>query len=197
MPPYRSLGSIPRKRHIAHRREGGFRGEGIYYEEVITTGGFGRAYSIAYHLRPPTRVLQGRAGRERRDLEVRRSVDAPPPSLEDRRDTEVQGDPISGRVPILANSDLTIARCRPSEPQAELYRNASADEMLFIHKGRGTLHTMFGRLPFGPCDYVVIPTCTTYQHRIRRDRCRPICSSCESAVERHRSPPATSTPTAS
>ena len=56
MPAYRKLGSIPRKRHIAHRHEPGYRGEGIYYEEVITIGGFGRAYSIVYHLRPPTRV---------------------------------------------------------------------------------------------------------------------------------------------
>jgi homogentisate 1,2-dioxygenase len=56
MPPYRQLGSIPRKRHTMLRREGGFKGEGIYYEEVLTTAGFGRAYSIAYHLRPPTRV---------------------------------------------------------------------------------------------------------------------------------------------
>ena len=56
MPPYRQLGSIPAKRHIAHRAEPGFRGEGLYYEEVVTTAGFGRAYSIVYHLRPPTRV---------------------------------------------------------------------------------------------------------------------------------------------
>src|SRR5262249_58361845 len=56
MPFYRQLGSIPRKRHIEHRHQPGFRGEGIYYEEVVTTAGFGRAYSIVYHLRPPTRV---------------------------------------------------------------------------------------------------------------------------------------------
>jgi homogentisate 1,2-dioxygenase len=43
MPPYRQFGSIPRKRHLEHHREGGYRSEGIYYEEVITTAGFGRA----------------------------------------------------------------------------------------------------------------------------------------------------------
>src|SRR6202162_5825585 len=56
MPIYRKLGSLPRKRHIAHHNEPGYRNEGIYYEEVVTTAGFGRAHSIAYHLRPPTRV---------------------------------------------------------------------------------------------------------------------------------------------
>src|SRR5260370_9887575 len=56
MPPYRQIGSLPRKRHIEHRREPGYKGEGIYYEEVVTTAGFGRAYTICYHLRPPTRL---------------------------------------------------------------------------------------------------------------------------------------------
>ncbi len=56
MPFYRRLGVVPPKRHTALRHEPGFRGEGIYYEEVLTLAGFGRAYSIAYHLRPPTRV---------------------------------------------------------------------------------------------------------------------------------------------
>src|SRR6478736_3890925 len=56
MPAYLQRGSVPRKRHIEHRVQPGYRGEGIYYEEVVTTAGFGRAYSIAYHLRPPTRV---------------------------------------------------------------------------------------------------------------------------------------------
>src|SRR5207253_4806965 len=73
------------------------------------------------------------------------------------------GDPVSGRVPLLVNADVVLSRCRPAEPQRELYRNATADEILFIHRGRGTLHTMFGPLPFRPFDYVVIPRCTTYR----------------------------------
>ena len=51
MPAYRQLGSLPRKHHIEHRAQPGYRGEGIHYEEVVTTAGFGRAYSIVYHLR--------------------------------------------------------------------------------------------------------------------------------------------------
>ena len=47
----------PRKqRHTAHRTEGGYLGEGIFYEEVVSTHGFSRAYSIVYHRRPPTRA---------------------------------------------------------------------------------------------------------------------------------------------
>src|SRR5262249_36954801 len=148
MPPYRKVGSIPAKRHTAHHHESGYHGEGIYYEEVVTTAGFGRAYSIVYHLRPPTRVKHiEAAGAAALDF-----MDEP--SLRHHHlktgPMMAQGDPVSGRVPLLVNEDVALLRCRPAKPQAELYRNASADEVLFFHKGRGSLHTMFGVLPLRP-----------------------------------------------
>ncbi len=72
------------------------------------------------------------------------------------------GDPITGRVPLLFNSDVVLYRCRPASKQSELYRNARADEILFVQNGSGKLWTMFGMLPFRPMDYIVIPKCTTY-----------------------------------
>jgi homogentisate 1,2-dioxygenase len=66
-------------------------------------------------------------------------------------------------VPLLVNDDVILGRCRPAEPQRELYRNATHDEILFVHRGSGRLETMFGVLPFKPFDYVVIPRCTTYR----------------------------------
>jgi homogentisate 1,2-dioxygenase len=155
------MGSIPRKRHTALRHEPGYRNEGIYYEEVVTTAGFGRAYSIAYHLRPPTRVRKVEAaGSVRIDL-------AEQPALRHHHlksgAMKPQGDPITGRVPLMLNADVALLRCRPAQPHAELYRNAAADEILFVHKGQGTLSTMFGVLPFKPYDYIIIPHCTTYR----------------------------------
>jgi homogentisate 1,2-dioxygenase len=64
---------------------------------------------------------------------------------------------------MFANADVTMYRCRPAKPQGELYRNASADEVIFVHRGRGKILTHFGSLPFRPFDYVVIPKCTTYR----------------------------------
>jgi homogentisate 1,2-dioxygenase len=161
MPPYLRLGSIPRKRHTIHRHEPGFKGEGIYYEEVVGLAGFSRAYSIVYHLRPPTRVVR---------LEPAGTIPADfgdQPALRHHhvktRTIPCYGDPISGRVVLFGNDDVTLARCRPEQPQEELFRNADADEVVFIHSGRGTLHTMFGPLPFRDFDYVVIPRCTTYR----------------------------------
>jgi homogentisate 1,2-dioxygenase len=161
MPYYRQLGSIPPKRHTALKHEGGFRGEGIYYEEVVTVGGFDHAYSIAYHLRPPTRVAS---------VEAAGSVAPEKAHVAELRHHHFktgkmprQGDLISGRVPILFNGDVTISRCRPAQQQAELFRNATADEVLFVHNGGGEVQTMFGVLPFRPFDYIVIPRCTTYK----------------------------------
>lgn len=161
MPPYRQLGSLPRKRHIEHPARPGFRNEGIHYEEVVTTGGFGRAYSIAYHLRPPTRV---------RHVEAAAGLPAAPVEQPVLRHHHLksgamprQGDPVTGRVPLFTNKDVTLWRCRPAEPQAELYRNAAADEIVFVHKGGGTLSSMFGVLRLRPFDYAVVPRTTTYR----------------------------------
>src|SRR5260370_869901 len=133
MPPYMRIGSIPRKRHMAHRHLPGFRGEGIFYEEVVTTGGFGRTYSICYHLRPPTRVRKVEpAGAVAIDV-----INEPVLRHHHLKTGHLKphGTPISGRAPLLVNDDVIMSRCRPAEPQTEMYRNASADEVLFSIKG--------------------------------------------------------------
>jgi homogentisate 1,2-dioxygenase len=161
MPAYMKLGSIPFKRHTIHRRERGHKGEDIHYEEVVTTAGFGRAYSIVYHLRPPTRVAKIEPAGEV-PLDIVRQPTLRHHHLKSGAMPR-SGDPISGRVPILANDDIVLSRCRPALAQKDLYRNASADEVLFVHHGKGVLHTMFGPLPFREYDYVVIPRTTTYR----------------------------------
>src|SRR3954463_14995105 len=111
MPAYLQRGSVPRKRHIEHRVQPGYRGEGLYYEEVVTTAGFGRAYSIVYHLRPPTRV---------RHIEAAGTMDVTAAEQTVLRHHHLKsgkmapaGDPVTGRVPVFTNADVTIWRCRP------------------------------------------------------------------------------------
>ena len=121
MPKYMQLGSIPPKRHTIHPNVPGYRNEGIYYEEVITTQGFSRAYSIVYHLKPPTRVVRveaaGNSKIELADWKTLRHVHLKSSRL------EPFGDPVTGRIPMLINADVILYRCRPSQNQAELYRN--------------------------------------------------------------------------
>jgi homogentisate 1,2-dioxygenase len=160
MPTYLRRGSIPRKRHIAHPAAPGFLGEGLHYEEVVSTAGFSRAYSIAYHLRPPTRTVA---------VEALPALPAPVAADLPLRHVHLRtgampraGDAVTGRVPLFFNADAAIARCRPLAQQQELYRNARCDELLFVHHGAGRLRSMFGTVAFGPMDYLVIPKCTTY-----------------------------------
>jgi homogentisate 1,2-dioxygenase len=161
MPYYRRMGTIPAKRHTENRVSPGYRGEGLYYEEVVTLAGFGRAYSTIYHVRPPTRTRKVEpAGALKIDV-------AEQPVLRHHHlksgAMPAAGDPVFGRVPLFTNRDVTLSRCRPARPQLELYRNASADELIFVHKGSGQLLTPFGVLPFRPFDYVFVPRTTTYQ----------------------------------
>src|SRR2546423_15647473 len=112
MPYYVKLGEVPRKRHIKleRDREKSFNKEGIAYEHVVTTAGFNRAYSIMYHLRPPTRVKKTESAGEWNfkkadEQQLRhyhlRSNQWPP-----------LGDPIPGRLPLASNSHLGCYRCR-------------------------------------------------------------------------------------
>src|SRR5712691_220715 len=131
MPAYLKVGTVPPKRHITFKHEPGYRGEGIYYEEVVTLAGFGRAYTICYHLRPPTKVCKVEAAGEV-------AIDIVPEAALRHHHLKsgnmpAQGDPITGRVPLLLNDDVMIARCRPAKPQGDLFRNATADEVFFVH----------------------------------------------------------------
>lgn len=163
MAVYMRMGLTPRKRHIRLGREAkeSFLGEGLYYEHVVTTAGFDRAYSILYHLRPPTRVRHSEyAGRL--SLEA---VEGEP--LRHRhlltQKMARQGELIRGRVPLLFNEDMTCWRCRPAEGQKALYRNGGADEVIFVASGGGVVVSPYGVLPYRADDYIVIPRGTTYR----------------------------------
>lgn len=163
MPGYRKLGIVPPKRHIKleRPREESFLQEGIAYEHVVTTAGFSRAYSILYHLRPPTRCTGVEFVREFK-LEKAEGLPLQPHHIR-TQDLPRQGDPISGRVPMMFNQDLVCWRAKPETQQQTLYRNGAADEIIFVHGGEGVVETPYGKLPYRRGDYVVIPRTTTYR----------------------------------
>jgi homogentisate 1,2-dioxygenase len=163
MAVYMKLGRVPRKRHIRLARDvkESFLGEGLYYEHVVTTAGFDRAYSILYHTRPPTRVKSSEFAGEVR-LEA---VEGEP--LRHRhilsQNLPRQGEVIRGRVPLLFNSDVVCWRCRPAEGQTTLYRNGGGDEVIFVASGGGRVESPYGVLPYRADDYIVMPRGTTYR----------------------------------
>ena len=42
-------------------------------------------------------------------------------------------------------------------------KNADADELIFVHEGSGTLHTLYGSITFSYGDYLIIPRGTIFQ----------------------------------
>lgn len=157
MPFYWRLGEVPHKRHTQFRKSDG----SLFAEEVMGTHGFSGIQSILYRHHPPTQVRRVEIGPQR-TLEYEEEG----PLRHRHFRTAVVGaggDPITGRVPLLANEDVVLSVCRPTEPMGYFYRNADCDELLFVHEGRGRLETVFGLLTYRPGDYLVIPVGTTYR----------------------------------
>jgi homogentisate 1,2-dioxygenase len=156
---YVAMGEIPAKRHTQFRENGA-----LLVEEVMGYEGFSGNESILYHRQSPCRVAE--VGEftpiEREewvpDTHVHRLTDTGP--------LEPQGDPVFGRRLLMFNSDVEMGIAKPTEELDAFYRNGEGDEVLFVHEGSGELETVFGTLPFGPHDYVVIPRGTTYRVRL-------------------------------
>ncbi len=159
MPHYVQLGQVPRKRHTQFRKSDG----ALYTEEVIGAEGFSGISSIAYHIHPPTMV-------ERILDSIPYSVTyADENALRHRHlrgsDVERGGDWLTGRRYIMGNADVRLALCSPEEEMDVFYRNASSDELVFVHEGEGVLESFFGDLAFRPGDYVHIPRTITHRWR--------------------------------
>ena len=158
MPHYYSLGNIPHKRHVQFRRPNGE----LYAEELFSTEGFSNDYSLLYHIYPPTEIIKTDTPvnvqpvvREEKMLQHR--------SLEGFQ-LKPEKDYLDSRKAVLVNNDLHIVLAAPQEGNKDyFFKNADADEMIFVHVGTGTLLTMYGEIKFGYGDYLVIPRGTVYQ----------------------------------
>ena len=158
MPIYHKLGKIPNKRHTVFEKPNG----GLYYEQLFGTVGFDGMSSLLYQINRPTMVK-----------EVKKSIDVSPKiavakNIHARKligfNTVPKDDFLESREPLLVNSDIHIGLAAPRKSMTDyFYKNADADELLFIHKGTGTLRTLFGNIEFEYGDYLVIPRGMIYQ----------------------------------
>lgn len=158
MPLYHSLGTIPHKRHTVFRKPDG----GYYYEQLFGTEGFSGMSSLLYHVWRPTMV---RSVGEGRDVSPVAAISRNITSRMLRGfDVKPADDFLESRVVVLFNNDLNIALASPRKGLHDyFYKNADADEVIFVHKGSGTLRTMLGNLAFAYGDYLVIPRGMIYQ----------------------------------
>lgn len=158
MPIYHKLGKLPPKRHTIFEKPNG----GIYNEQLFGTIGFDGMSSLMYHIHRPTMVR-----------EVLTSTDVGPKIAVEKNmtarklitfDVPSKDDFLESRVPLLVNNDIHIGVAAPKQSlRSYFYKNADADEMLFVHKGSGTLRTLFGNVPFEYGDYLIIPRGMIYQ----------------------------------
>ncbi len=158
MPIYHKLGTFPSKRHIVTKNEKG----NFLYEQLFGTEGFNNHSSLTYHIHRPTQIK-----------EIVKSTDVSPkiaipknirPMLLQGFQVPPKDDFLESRVPVLVNGDCIIGLAAPRKSlRSYFYKNGDADEMLFIHKGKGKLRTFMGNIDFEYGDYLIIPRGMIYQ----------------------------------
>src|SRR6266700_5244098 len=167
MPYYNKLGSIPHKRHTQFRKPDG----SLYAEQLFSTEGFSNDYSLLYHCHPPTQIIN-----------TDEAYSVIPQVAEEKMlkhrcfegfNISPARDFLQSRKAVLVNNDCHIVLAAPQESMTGyFYKNADADELIFVHEGSGILHTMYGDLPFGYGEYLVIPRGTIYQVEFKNDHNR-------------------------
>lgn len=157
MPFYHRLGQVPHKRHTQFKKPNGR----LFREELMGLEGFSSIQSLLYHHFLPPRVTRTA------DLGplVPEIVDFGPIRHRALRtaDAPVGPDPVSARIPLLSNNDVTLGISRAGKSMDYFYRNAQSYETWWVHEGHGVLRTQFGHLAFHEGDYIVIPFGTTWQ----------------------------------
>ena len=158
MPRYHKLGIVPKKRHTIFKSEKG----DYYYEELFGTIGFEGMSTLMYHTQRPTQVK-----------EIKKSYDVFPKIAVEKnmKSLKLNGlkikpeeDYLMSRKSILLNNDCQISLAAPlNSLKKYFYKNTDSDEVIFIHKGSGTLRTMLGNIDFKYGDYLVIPRGVIYK----------------------------------
>jgi homogentisate 1,2-dioxygenase len=158
MSHYYTLGKTPHKRHTQFRKPDGT----LYSEQLFSTEGFSNDYSLMYHCHPPTMIIKT-------DEPINVSPKAAEENMLKHRSFDgfniaPANDFLESRIAVLINSDCHIVLASPRQSMTNyFYKNADADEMIFIHQGSGKVKTQYGELAFSYGDYIVLPRGTIYQ----------------------------------
>lgn len=165
MPTYQKRGEIPHKRHTVFRKPNGE----LFAEELVSTEGFSSIYSLIYHAYPPTLV---KAIAEPFSVEPKIALAKNMRHRSYLTFGSFESDYIKSRKILLMNSDIHIGTQAPSAAMNYFFKNGDADEILFVHEGKGTLHSIYGELKFGYGDYIVIPRGTIYKMEFETEQNR-------------------------
>ena len=156
---YHRLGNIPPKRHTQFRQPDG----SLYKEELVSSEGFSGIYSNLYHVFSPTRIKEVKTV-EKISVKTVAEYKLLQTHLNTSKVGETGEDFLSARKTLLVNNDCALSICAPQKRSMDyFYKNAEGDEVIFIHDGKGTLTSQFGKLEIRQGDYVVIPRTVIYK----------------------------------
>src|SRR3954453_17048967 len=163
MPFYRSVGSVPPKRHTQHRDPEGR----LYHEELMGEEGFSSDSSLLYHVGVPSGIVDSQV------WELPDQSRTPNHPLKPRHvrlhglfpePGEGAGScPVEGRRLVLGNNDVRLNYVVTGTDPSPLYRNAIGDECVYVESGSGVVETVFGVVPYRTQDYVLVPRATTHR----------------------------------
>ena len=148
-----AVGDLAAKHHIQLRGPDG----ALRFEECFTRDGFDGPYTILYHLRRPHvhRLAPPKHGWAR------------PVAIEERalakrhyKSFELAGEKgpqIDARIPLLFNEDVISGVAFPTAEDPVYVADGDADQLIYIHRGGGTLRTLLGDVVFAQGDYVFVP----------------------------------------
>ena len=122
--------------------------EGTFERELGKEGFFGPA-TMMYHSHPPTGWLSWEGPLRPRAFDLAK-FDKPTAS------------PWDARL-VLHNSHVKMRHWVSDGKMDHLVRNGDGDELLFIHRGSGSLFCDYGHLEFATGDYVVLPRSTMWR----------------------------------
>jgi len=140
-------------------------------EVCVTREGFDGPFSILYYRTPPTDefaveklAIPGFCPAQYADEQPlhRRHLRT--------QAIQPQGDFITGRNTLLANTDVQIGIVKPTKKPDRFFSNGDGDELYFFKTGAGYVESIYGLLPFREHDYVLIPKSTPYRIHLDGDR---------------------------
>lgn len=136
-------GTVARQAHVGVP-------EGTFEEEIARDGFFGKA-SHLYRRHAPV-------GWTRIEGELR-------PRAYQASELGVPGgaDWIAARAPFLEGEGVRLSFARLDAAMPYAFRNADADEVLFVHAGRGRFESDFGAMDYETGHYLVVPRGVTYR----------------------------------
>ena len=130
MPFYQKRGDIPQKRHTQFRDDN----DNLLWEELTSRNGFSHMYSNVYHTNPPTAIKTLKSEIKNNSHIIEKTNKHY--HLKTAKMNSA-GNAITSRRMLFSNEDVNISKCHANESMKTIYKNAYADELIYIRYVEG------------------------------------------------------------